>query len=105
LTVHHTVLLNFKQDVSEQQIADFADAVQTYLTASVPGVTQSHFSRRRTPRNHGDATLPFTHMLMTDTPDEAAWQRYIDAPLHDEFVVKYFRPLVRHYQVAIYLEE
>ncbi len=103
--IHHVVLLRFHRDVTEEQIASFARAVQTHLTASVPGVTRSHFSRRRVPKNFADDTIQYTHMLVTDTPDEASWQRYIDAPLHDEFVVRFFRPLVREYKVAVFIED
>lgn len=103
--IHHVVLLRFHRDVTEEQIAGFAAAVQTHLTRSVPGVTQSHFSRRRVPKNFADDTIQYTHMLVTDTPDEESWQRYIDAPLHDAFVVQFFRPLVREYKVAVFIED
>jgi hypothetical protein len=88
----HMVFMSFKEDATDEVRQKCIDGLRSLGT--IPDVTQVLVE----PNDSRDQT--YSHVLIVDCADKAAFQRYSAHPLHHEVIENAYRPAVGNRAMA-----
>jgi hypothetical protein len=85
--IQHIVLIKWKPDVTDEQIATAFGRAQR-LTEEIATVQQITLGRNRAPADHG-----FTHALIVQLSHDDALSEYLDHPVRRQYIADCLEPL------------
>jgi hypothetical protein len=85
--ISHIVLIKWKPDVTDEQIATAFGQAQR-LTDGIDTVQQVTLGRNRGQADHG-----FTHALIVQLSHDEALSEYLDHPVRRQYVAEFLEPL------------
>lgn len=89
--IHHVLIFNFKNEISETDQQSFLEGMKTLETIS--GISNFEISKQI------HANTKFKYILAMDFDSDESYQAYIQHPQNREFVKKFWLVMVDDYLV------